>query len=55
MSVSSEDFTIVDEQPTGMTAITEPAGQKDEVYYWADNITLSVHLILSSHLLGAGR
>ncbi|KAF5317382.1 hypothetical protein D9611_003707 [Ephemerocybe angulata] len=25
-----------------MTAITEPAGEKDDVYYWPDNITFSV-------------
>jgi hypothetical protein len=35
----TEGFTIVDES----TAITEPAAvEKDETYYWADNIKFSV-------------
>jgi hypothetical protein len=38
-----KEFTIVEE----MTAITEPAGQRDETYYWRDNVVFSVSVPLS--------
>lgn len=41
MSNHSEEFTLVEETTVAVN-ITEPAGLKDETYYWADNVTFSV-------------